>query len=78
MTKQSLRCISPPAASRRGCPGGTQWLPAGKEPTLADMLADPIVALVMHRDGVSPAQLRTVVATAQGKLHQRLCCRFST
>jgi hypothetical protein len=78
MTKQSLRCISPPAASRRGCPGGTRWLAAGKEPALADMLADPMVALVMRRDGVSPAQLRAVVATAQGKLHHRLCCRFST
>jgi hypothetical protein len=42
------------------------------------MLADPMVALVMRRDGVSPAQLRAVVATAQGKLHHRLCCRFST
>ena len=77
MIKQSLRCVSPPAASRRGCPGGTRWLAAGKEPTLADMLADPIVALVMRRDGVSPAQLRAVVATARGKLHRRLCCRFS-
>jgi len=77
MTKQSLRCISPPPASRRFCAGGTRWLTAGREPTLAEMLADPLVALVMRRDGVSPAELRAVVATAQGRLRGRLCCRFS-
>jgi hypothetical protein len=77
MTKQSLRCISPPTASRRFCAGGTRWLAAGREPTLAEMLADPLVALVMRRDGVSPAELRSVVATAQTRLRGRLCCRFS-
>ena len=75
MSKRSLNCISPPAESRRTCPGGTRWLAAGKEPALAELLADPLVALVMRRDGVSQSQLRSLVATTQSKLRDRLCCR---
>jgi hypothetical protein len=75
MSNRSLRCVSPQAASKRQCPGGTRWLAAGKEPALAELLADPLVGLVMRRDGVSPAALRAVVATAQDRLRDRLCCR---
>ena len=34
-----------------------QWLEAGLEPTLVDLLADPVVHLVMRRDGVSMTEL---------------------
>jgi len=75
MSNQSLRCVSPPAVSKRHCAGGTRWLAAGKEPSLGELLADPLIGLVMRRDGVSPAALRAVVATAQHRLRDRLCCR---
>ncbi|HEX3501209.1 MAG TPA: hypothetical protein VHT04_17995 [Stellaceae bacterium] len=75
MSNQSLCCVSPPAASKRYCAGGTRWLAAGKEPALAELLADPLIGLVMRRDGVSPAALQTLVATAQTRLRGRLCCR---
>jgi hypothetical protein len=75
MSNQSLRCVSPLPASNRHCAGGTRWLAAGKEPALAELLADPLVGLVMRRDGVSPATLQAVVAAAQDRLRDRLCCR---
>lgn len=61
----------------RGCvraAAGTRFLAAGREPTLDEVFADPLVALVMRRDGVSTAQLRAIVATAQDRLRGRLCC----
>jgi hypothetical protein len=58
-----LRCLSPQAASIRHCAGGRRWLDY------------PLVALEMRRDGVSAAQLRAVVATAQDRLRDRLYCR---
>jgi hypothetical protein len=75
MSNRSLRCVSPQASSKRHCPGGTRWLSAGKEPPLAELLADPLIGLVMRRDGVSPAALRAVIATARHRLRGRLCCR---
>jgi hypothetical protein len=75
MSSRPLRCVLPPSISRRQCPGGTRWLAAGKEPALAELLADPLVRLVMRRDGVSPAALRDIVAAAQRGLRDRLCCR---
>lgn len=44
------------------------WQEPGKEPCIADILADPIVHLVMRRDGVSLAELHAVVSRAQAKL----------
>ena len=38
-----------------------KWQHAGIEPALADVLADPLVHLVMRRDGVSLAELRGVL-----------------
>lgn len=49
------------------------WRAAGKEPEIADVLADPVVHLVMRRDGVTSAQLRSVIAEAQALLARRLC-----
>jgi hypothetical protein len=75
MSNQSLRCVSPPAASKRHCAGGTRWLAAGKEPPLAELLADPLIGLMMRRDGVSPAALHSLVVAAQDRLRGQLCCR---
>ncbi len=51
------------------------WLEAGQEPSLAEILADPLVHLVMRRDGVSRAELEAVIAAAQGHWRGPECCR---
>jgi hypothetical protein len=51
------------------------WLEAGQEPRLAEVLADPLVHLVMRRDGVSRAELEAVIAAAQAHWHGARCCR---
>ncbi|HUB94379.1 MAG TPA: hypothetical protein VL993_00590 [Stellaceae bacterium] len=43
---------------------------------MAEILADPIVHLVMRRDRVTDEALRHVIAVAQAVLRSRLCpCR---
>ena len=49
------------------------WSEAGTEPKLADMLADPIVHLVMARDHLSRADVEKAVAYGQRLLRSRLC-----
>ena len=44
------------------------WLDADKEPALADLLADPILHLVMRRDRVSMTELCNHIATARARL----------
>jgi hypothetical protein len=51
------------------------WRLGGREPTLADVLADPLVHFVMRRDGVTLAELIGVIAEAQAKARRRLCAR---
>jgi hypothetical protein len=53
----------------------TDWLVPGAEPKLHEVFADPIVHAVMRRDGVSPTQLRAIVARAQACLRGDPCCR---
>ncbi len=49
------------------------WSEAGEEPSLTDVLADPIVHLVMARDRLSRADLDRAVAYGQRLLRSRLC-----
>ncbi|MGO8921193.1 MAG: hypothetical protein ACLQJR_35355 [Stellaceae bacterium] len=51
------------------------WLGAGQEPALEEVLADPLVHLVMRRDGVTPGDLASVIAAAQARLQGDPCCR---
>ena len=60
---------------RDSVPGA--WSVGGVEPALSEVLADPVVHLVMRRDGVSPCELRRVIVAAQGKLRSRLCRRLA-
>jgi len=53
------------------------WSVAGVEPALTEVLADPLVHLVMRRDGVSACALRRVIVAAQCKLRSRLCRRLA-
>ena len=41
------------------------------EPTIAEMLSDPIVGLLMDRDGVTAEDLRQLLAETQSRLRQR-------
>jgi hypothetical protein len=43
------------------------WSVAGGEPRLEDVLADPLVHLVMRRDGVEPGQLRALIARVRAR-----------
>jgi hypothetical protein len=49
------------------------WSEAGEEPTLAEMLADPIVHLVMARDHLTRADVERAVSFGQRLLRNRLC-----
>jgi len=42
--------------------------PYGLEPRLSDVLSDPVVHAVMARDGVTEAELRSVICHAQRSL----------
>jgi hypothetical protein len=41
---------------------------AGEEPALFDLLADPVTHAVMRRDGVTLADLCTIIKTARHRL----------
>jgi hypothetical protein len=45
-----------------------QWLEAGTEPALVDLLADPVVHAVMRRDSVTMTELCNHVAAARAQL----------
>lgn len=66
--------------SRHGYPfpaplgAARDWLGSGTEPALEEVLADPLVHLVMRRDGVTPAQLGAVIAAARARLGGGGCC----
>jgi hypothetical protein len=47
---------------------GRKWREAGQEPTLEQVLADPIVHLLMLRDGIELAALNAVIAQARAVL----------
>ena len=44
------------------------YLPAGVEPDLEEVLADPIVPLVARRAGLEPADMRRVIDDARLRL----------
>jgi hypothetical protein len=55
------------------CRAGNRWRVAGTEPDLAEVLAEPMVHLLMQRDGVSRCALARVLATARAALRRGLC-----
>jgi hypothetical protein len=71
MPKKPLHTPPSPAAAAPA-PWHQAWREAGKEPSLREVLADPLVHLVMRRDGVTLAQLEAVIARA--KERRSLCC----
>jgi hypothetical protein len=53
-----------PSALHEARPWGT----VGIEPTVSEMLADPLVQALMRRDGVSRTALESLIADAQRRL----------
>lgn len=45
-----------------------RWLEPGEEPVLRDLLADPLLHLVMRRDGVSMTELCNHISQARVRL----------
>jgi len=43
----------------------TDYSSAGREPNIAEMIADPVVQAVMQRDGISEAALRSFIDQAR-------------
>ena len=44
-----------------------KWATAGVEPSLHDMMADPIVRVVMRHDGVSSEELRGMIEALRAR-----------
>ncbi len=47
---------------------GRDYMRAGTEPSLAEALRDPIVQLLMRRDGLEPTEMRRVIDAARRQL----------
>ncbi len=50
------------------CAGKPDWSKAGIEPTLAEVMNDPIVHLVMRRDSLTSDEVWSVVNAARRRL----------
>jgi hypothetical protein len=59
------------APRRRRGPRAEPFSEAGIEPSLEDLLSDPVTAAVMRCDGVSPASLRALISSARSTLQTR-------
>ncbi len=46
---------------------------AGLEPSLEDLLTDPIVRLVLDRDRIDPAELQSLLAQIRKRLQAPAC-----
>ncbi|HMB75942.1 MAG TPA: hypothetical protein VKN76_06055 [Kiloniellaceae bacterium] len=52
--------------------------PIGAEPSIDEMLEDPLVSLLMHRDGVAPDDVRAIWAAAARRLQESPGARSAT
>jgi hypothetical protein len=72
MPKQQIPAVRRPISAYPAS-NEVAWGTAGVEPGLGDLFNDPLVHLVMRRDGVTLPVLHAVVAAAQAKLRRGLC-----
>ena len=47
---------------------GRDYMQAGMEPSLAEALCDPIVQLLMRRDGLEPTEMRRVIDASRRRV----------
>lgn len=50
-----------------------RWQDAGVEPTLSEVLSDPLIHLILRRDGLNLDDLRRAIADGQSKLRREVC-----
>lgn len=48
-----------------------QWAQAGNEPSLAELLSDPITHQVLRRDRLTPEMVWSAICTARNALRRR-------
>lgn len=60
-----------PAASAPYASDPDRWADAGVEPSVEDLLADPLTALVMRRDHIGVDDVRAAVDHARSALHAK-------
>lgn len=65
-SETAVRLDTSALAARRGT-GARRWLQPGAEPFMDEVLADPIVQLVMRRDNLSATDIRQVVKDARSR-----------
>ena len=51
-------------------PRPERWLEAGREPEIAELVADPIAALLRRRDGIAEAEVWHAVRAGRRGLRQ--------
>jgi hypothetical protein len=54
----------------QGAAVGQSWLESGEEPSLEEIYSDPLVRLVMRRDGVTRAHLERVIGQTRASLRR--------
>lgn len=65
-------------APRDASPHGShRYREAGVEPTIAEMLSEPIVRTLMERDAVSDETIVRVIAEARARRARRAECRVA-
>jgi hypothetical protein len=53
--------------------GDQRFVDGRSEPSLSEVMADPIVHAVMRRDGVTAEQLETLLRDASARIGERRC-----
>ncbi|MGC2857774.1 hypothetical protein ACM64Y_20065 [Novispirillum sp. DQ9] len=66
-----LSTSAPRPASPAPC-DPDRWAEAGVEPSVEDLLADPLTAMVMRRDRIGPAEVLAVVERARAEMTRPL------
>jgi hypothetical protein len=61
-------CRAPHTGPARPQPKKPSWREPGIEPRLADVMADPLVRLLMRRDGVTFVDMTLIIERARSRL----------
>lgn len=66
--RRASRSLPVSAHHRNRC----RWDRGGQEPELGDMLADPVIELVMRRDGLTRDDVEAVMREARRRIDRRV------
>lgn len=59
-------------SSREASSDGSDWAQAGLEPSLDELLADPIVGMLLRRDHLERANVRAMLSRLQARLRSQV------